>query len=96
MDADTDNRMLEEASRSDVAKAESPVYSPAQAAGYLNLKALGVRDPVAGVCRLVKAGKLECFAVLGHRAFTQEQLDRCVQQLIEKSKQRKSRKARRS
>ena len=96
MDADIDKQNFKETSRSDVLRVESPVYSPIEAAAYLNLTALGVNDAVAGVSRLVKRKKLECFSMLGHRAFTREQLDRCLQQLIAESEQRKSGRRRRS
>jgi len=67
----------------------SPLLSRAEAGVYLNLAAIGVRDPEAGVDRLVTTGKLECLTVLGRRAFTIDQLDTCVQKLVDEANRKK-------
>ena len=67
--------------RCDTLRADSPVYSREEAAAYLNLRGIGVPDPVAGVDRLVKTRKLKSFNLLGRRAFTRDQLDRCIELL---------------
>lgn len=55
--------------------ANSPLYSREEAAAYLNLAAIGVSDPVAGIDRLVKNGLLEGVVMLRHLTFTRDQLD---------------------
>lgn len=54
---------------------DSPVLTPREAADYLGLGKLGVRQPAERVRYLVKRGRLRSIKVLGRSAFQRADLD---------------------
>ena len=55
---------------------EAPVLTPWEAAQYLGLDKLGIKNPEARVHYLVKQKKLRSTLILGRRAFQRSDLDR--------------------
>ncbi|MEM1026834.1 MAG: helix-turn-helix domain-containing protein [Planctomycetota bacterium] len=65
----------EEAPPEEPEGSDSPVLTPEQAAAYLGLDRLGVKNPASRVRYLVKKGRLRSTKVLGRLAFTRADLD---------------------
>ena len=69
-------------------KPPSPVFSPAEAATYLGLPALGVKNPEDRIRYLVKKGRLRSIVLLGRMAFLREDLDRLLTDLQQEARRK--------